>query len=305
MRLRKIKPYYATPVFCLFVFILITLSSLFSISYDGSVYSVLAVCVLQIAVFVLPGVIFCRLVGIVSPKDLGFKRFRVQNIALVLCSAVFLFSASVLFGLVLEPDYAQNHVVADLTALSAQSVIYITVVYCILPAVTEEFVFRSVIYGQYRKYGVFCAAAVSSVLFALMHFSLTELPKFLLCGAVLALVYEVTHSVIASISVHLIFNLLTVFSQKLLTDAAGKAENTLPFVFLFVSVLLLFLFLSLSRAQSQLEYDSINIPPESPDKERSLQYRMRSLLLSFLSPTFLACAVYAVVFAVIRLKSST
>lgn len=303
--MRKIKAYYSTPVFCLIIYVLITLSALINIPYDGSIYSVLSVTVLQLAVFVLPGVIFCRIKGIVSPKELGFCGFRAPNVALILCAAVFLFSVSVLFGLVLEPDYSQNYIVTDVTSLSAQSVIYITVVYCLLPAVTEEFVFRSVIYNQYKKYGVFCAAAISSVLFALMHFSLPELPKFLICGVVLALVYEVTHSVIASVSVHFLFNLLTVFSQKILTDAAAKSENTVPFVFLFVSLLLIFLFLSLSRAQSQLEYDSINIPAEKPDKDRSFQFRMRSLLISFLSPTFLACVIYAVVFAVIRLKSGT
>lgn len=303
--MRKIKSYFSTPVFCIIIYILITLSSLINIPYDGSIYSVLSVSVLQIAVFILPGVIFCRIKGIVSPKDLGFCKFRVQNIALILCSAVFLFSVSVLFGLFSGSDPAQSGISADVTALSAQSVVYLTVVYCILPAVTEEFVFRSVIYNQYKKYGVFCAVSVSSVLFALMHFSLSEIPKFLLCGIVLALVYEVTHSVIPSILVHFLFNLLTVFSQKLLTDAAGKAENKLPFVFVFVSILLIFLFLSLSRAQNQLAYDSITIPPSKNEKDRSLQFRMRSLLISFISPTFLACAVYAVVYSVIRLNNGT
>ncbi len=301
--MRKIKAYYSAPLFCLVIYILITLSSLINIPYDGSVYSVLSFAVLQIAVFIIPGVIYCRLEGVVSMKDLGFRGFRIQNLALIICAAVFLFSVSVLFGLAAGPEYTQRGAVTDVTSLSPQSVIYITVIYCILPALTEEFVFRSIIYNRYKKYGVFCAVAFSSVLFSLAHFSLYEVPEFLLCGIVLALVYEVTHSVFASISVHFLFNLLTVFSQKLLTDAAGKAENTLPFVFLFVSVLLIFLFLSLSRAQSQLEYDSVNIHPSKNEKDPSLQVRTRALLVSFLSPTFLLCVIYAVVAAIIRMNN--
>ena len=301
--MRRIKSYFSTPVFCLIIYIIITLSSLLN-PYDGSIYSVLALSVLQIGVFVLPGVIFCRIKGIVSPSDLGFKGFRISNIALIICSAILLFSVSVLFGLGAGPDSVQSGAVADVTSLSAQSVIYLTVVYCILPAFTEEFVFRSIIYNQYKKYGVLCAVTVSSILFSLMHFSLSDFFKYLICGVVLALVYEVTHSVFASISVHFLFNVLTVFSQKLLTDAAGKASNATPFVFVFVSFLLIFLFLSLSRAQSQLEYDSVNIHPSKNEKYPPIQLRLRSLLISLLSPTFWACVAYAIVAAVIRLRSA-
>ena len=299
--MKKIKTYHSAPLFCLAVYILITLSLLFNVPYDGSIYSVLAVSVLQIAIFILPGVLYCRLEGTVSPKELGFRGFRIQNVALIIFAALFLFSLSVLFGLA-DPDYVQTGAVTDVTSLSPQAVIYITVIYCILPAVTEEFVFRSIIYNKYKKYGVFSAAAFSSVLFALAHFSLSELPKFLICGVVLALVYEVSHSVFVSIAVHFLFNLLTVFSQKLLTDAAGKSENTVPFIFLFVSIALITLFLSLSRAQSQLEYDSVSIRPADNEKEQTFQFRMRALLLSFLSPAFLCCVIFAVAAAIIRLK---
>ena len=299
----KIKSYHITPVFCLVIYVLITLSSLIAIPYDGGIYSVLTVSVLQIAVFILPAVIFCRIKGIVSPKDLGLVGFRLPNIALIICAAVFLFSASVLMSLA-TPGSPRSTPVTDVSSLSVQSVIYITVIYCLLPAVTEEFVFRSVIYNQYKKYGVLTAVTVSSILFSLMHFSLSDFFRFLLCGVVLALVYEVTHSVFVSMAVHFLFNLMTVFSEKLLTDAAGKPENTLPFVFLFVSILLISLFLSLARAQSQFEYDSVSIHPSKNEKYPTFQLRMRSLLMSLLSPALWVCAIYAVVTAVIRMKSS-
>ena len=184
--------------------------------------------------------------------------------------------------------------------MTAPSVIYIIVIHCLLPAVTEEIAFRSVIYGEYRKYGVFGAVILSSSLFSLMHFSLPSFIAYFLCGAVLALVYEVTRSVFASMLVHFLYNLMAVFSQKILSDAAHKADNLIPFVFAFVCAMLLFLFFSLSRAQRLLEYDASKLPEEDNEEFPPLPQRLRSLLISMISPGFILCLGFAVFAGIIK-----
>lgn len=296
----KIKEYHITPVFCLVIYGLVFAASFIKLKNDFSVTSFLAVFVMQITVFILPSVIYKRIKGQIKYGELGIRPFGVNSIIFVICASIFMFCAAVLAGLGSRGSGDMYY--ADLSDITFPAVIYIIVVYCLLPAVTEEIAFRSVIYAEYRKFGVFGAVLLSSTLFSLMHFSLSSFLTYFICGAVLALVYEVTHSVFASMTVHFIYNLMSVFSQKVLGEAANKADNLIPFVFVFVSVMLLFLFFALSRAQKLLEFDAARIPEEENEERPNIQTRLRSLLFSIVSPGFVVCLGFAFFAGIIRLK---
>lgn len=294
----KIKDYHITPLFCLVVYILIFAASFIKPGGEFSVNTFLFVFVSQILVFVLPSIIYKRIKGPIKYRQLGVRLFGASSVLFVICASVFMFCASVLLGL--RTGGASGAYYADLTQINVPGILYVVVIYCLLPAVTEEIAFRSVIYGEYRKYGVFGAVILSSALFSLVHFSLSSFLSFFLCGAVLALVYEVTRSVFASMTAHFLYNLLSVFSQKILSDAANKADNLIPFVFAFVCAMLLFLFFALSRAQKILEYDAAKLPEEENEEFPPLQIRLRSLLFSIISPGFLLCVGFAVFAGIMR-----
>ncbi len=290
--LSKIKDYHITPVFALVVFLIIFAASYIKLGNEITATTLLFAFVTQILVFVLPSIIYKRIKGPISYKDMGFRPFGASSVLLVLCASVFMFCASVLIGL--KSNGVSGAYYADPAEITIPGVIYIIVIYCLLPAVTEEIAFRSVIYGEYRKHGVFGAVILSSALFSLMHFSMSSFFSYFLCGAVLALVYEVTRSVFASMLLHFLYNLMSVFSQKILSEAANKADNLIPFVFVFVCAMLLFLFFSLSRAQRLLEYYAAKQPEAENEKFPPLHDRLRSLLISVVSPGFLLCLGFAV-----------
>jgi membrane protease YdiL (CAAX protease family) len=209
-----------------------------------------------------------------------------------------MFCASVLLSL--KTSGSSGNYYADLSEINFTGILYVIVIYCLLPAITEEIAFRSVIYGEYRKYGIFGAVILSSALFSLVHFSFSSLLSYFLCGAVLALVYEVTKSVFASMITHFLYNLMSVFSQKILSDAANKADNMIPFIFAFVCAMLLFLFFSLSRAQHILEYDAEKQPESENEEFPPFPVRLRSLMISLVSPGFLLCIGFAVFAGIMR-----
>ena len=294
----KIKDYHITPFFCLVIYILIFAASFIKPGGEFSANTFLFVLVTQILVFVLPSIIYKRIKGPIKYKEAGFRLFGASSIILVICASVFMFCASVLLSL--KTSGSSGSYYADLSEINFTGILYVIVIYCLLPAITEEIAFRSVIYGEYRKYGIFGAVILSSALFSLVHFSFSSLLSYFLCGAVLALVYEVTKSVFASMITHFLYNLMSVFSQKILSDAANKADNMIPFIFAFVCAMLLFLFFSLSRAQHILEYDAEKQPESENEEFPPFPVRLRSLMISLVSPGFLLCIGFAVFAGIMR-----
>lgn len=296
----KLKDYHITPVFCLAVYILVFISSYIKTGAEYSANKFLSLLVIQIMIFVMPAIIYKRIKGPISYKELGVRPFGATGILLVICAAVFMFCAAVLMGLGSKSTAAPFS--ANITEIPVSGIVYTVMLYCLLPAIVEEITFRSVIYGEYRKFGVIEGALLSSVLFALMHFSLNGFFTYFLCGVVLALIYEVTHSVFASMAAHFIYNILSVFSHKLLNDAAARADSLIPFIFIFAAAMLLFLFFSLSRAQRLLEIDAETVPESQNEKFPPLAERLRTLLVSALSPGYVLCLAFAFFAGIMKIR---
>ncbi len=282
------------------IYALIFAASYIKLQSEFSVTSFFVVFVLQISVFILPSVIYKRIRGPIKYKELGIRPFGLNSVLLIICASIFMFCAAVLTSF--SKSGVSGAYYADVTEITIPGIIYASVIYCLLPAIVEEIAFRSVIYGEYRKHGVFGAVLLSSVLFSLMHFSLSSFFTYFICGVVLALVYEVTKSVFASMAVHFIYNLLSVFTSRLLNEAANKSDNLIPFVFIFVCVMLLFLFFSLSRAQKILQFDAAKIPESENEEFPPLQIRLRSLLISIVSPGFVLCLGFAFFAGIMKIR---
>lgn len=80
------------------------------------------------------------------------------------------------------------------------------IIMAMLPALSEEFLFRGVLFGAFRRYGFWSALTVSSVSFALAHDSVPQICYTLLMGVVWGLVRERTGSVWPGMLGHMAFN---------------------------------------------------------------------------------------------------
>ena len=84
----------------------------------------------------------------------------------------------------------------------------------ILAPITEEIVFRGVVFGHLRRWGVTTAVVVSTALFALVH-GITALPiTQIVGGAVFAVAYHKSGSLIAPMIIHSLGN-LAIFTLNL------------------------------------------------------------------------------------------
>ncbi len=77
----------------------------------------------------------------------------------------------------------------------------------LIAPVAEELVFRGMLYGFFRKWGVFPAVALSTMLFLFAHFAVggVGLPQ-LVGGIVFAIAYEVEGSLMTPITIHVLGN---------------------------------------------------------------------------------------------------
>lgn len=79
---------------------------------------------------------------------------------------------------------------------------------CFIVPVAEELTFRGVIYGQLRRgFGPWFSVILSAVAFGIMHGINIHIGYALICGFIIAACYYLTDSLIASILIHMIFNI--------------------------------------------------------------------------------------------------
>jgi len=76
----------------------------------------------------------------------------------------------------------------------------------VIPAITEEFIFRGVILGKLRKYGETFAVLFSSITFSLLHGNLEQIPFAFVLGLALGLIVIKTGSILPSMILHFLNN---------------------------------------------------------------------------------------------------
>lgn len=99
---------------------------------------------------------------------------------------------------------------------------------CLIPAITEELLFRGIIFNGLRThYNDVCAIFMSAFMFALMHQNLQQLVYPFLLGSIMAWLVLRTGSLVSSMIVHFINNFLVILFTYL--------QNTTNFYIGFIN----------------------------------------------------------------------
>lgn len=255
-------------------------------------------------IFVLPGVFYCRIRNISIEEKLRFKKVSSRGLWFVFSSfGVLLFGGTLintasfyLFGN--SGQYSLYNTFVPQGDASFTNIIYIVVAFAILPALTEEFIFRGIVFSEYSSYGAGIAILMSSLMFSMLHFNLQMFLIYFYCGIVSAYVVYVTQSLFAAVLLHLINNMYAIFFESMLWDVIKK-PNSMVFFLIVVTVLFgIFLLLSLNSAEKILYNNGIKgkkSPPEAQKKEGGIKLLFEAVL----SPVFLACVIFFIVAALV------
>ena len=178
--------------------------------------------------------------------------------------------------------------------------------YVFIPAFTEELFFRSVLISSYSSFKGPVAVVISSLFFALIHFSFAELPFYFFSGAVLGTLTYVTGSCIPSLMIHLINNSVIVYGSSVLGAFLRESSSSVILAFLLVVAFLLSLLSMLSTMEEiyekrSLAFENGDIPGkrratlEGVAKAGIMEKKNKEGFVSaknvFLSPTFFVAIV--------------
>ena len=103
--------------------------------------------------------------------------------------------------------FVDNTIVAMTDVILSVPFFLMLFLMAIVPATVEEFIFRGIVYGGYRKSGTkFMAVMLSALMFGLMHMNLNQALYAFVIGVLLALLFEATNSIWTTMLFHFIYN---------------------------------------------------------------------------------------------------
>jgi len=177
----------------------------------------------------------------------------------------------------------------------------IVISFVIVPALCEEFFFRSALAAEYEKQGAVCAAAITSAAFAMAHFSLELFPSYFFAAVVLYIAAKVTGSVFYAVIIHAGYNFFNIYLWDRLSRIINFEQNRVLFMFITAVVFVVFVIFALNSAQYIYYEKALTTPPPKKNaKTKKQPLFIVRFFKSFLSPTFLAAAVIFFIYINIR-----
>lgn len=157
---------------------------------------------------------------------------RIKNVSLKTVGLVFIIAMLVIpitaFVNGISLLFVENTVVNSLGSMASSSgFVAFLLVSAVTPAIMEEGVYRGVVLSDFRKSGLWKGILISAFLFALLHLNLNQFMYAFVFGVIMALIVEVTGSVLMSMLVHFLMNAMSttvMYITQILTQ--GKLQET-------------------------------------------------------------------------------
>jgi CAAX protease family protein len=124
--------------------------------------------------------------------------------------------------------FSQNVVMTLTQEMSGNPFIINLILMAVIPAISEEFVFRGVLFHTYRKSSVLYGIVISGIVFGLMHLNFNQFSYAFVLGILFALIIEATGSIYSVMIAHFVINGSSVVSMELsdwLLGAAGQSSQ--------------------------------------------------------------------------------
>lgn len=242
----------AAPTLAAVIFLLLLGSEFIGPESFGGTNPYLSVIILELLIFALPALFFCRLRGDGYSRAIRFRLFEPGCLPfLILASlSLMLVTCAVKLGIYAAMNYTLDvtDIYASYVPESGGNVIPRALAFAVFPAITEELVFRGIMLAEYEDCGVPAAVIYSSLLFAMLHFDLPLFPVYFLSGLILAMTAYTCRSVLAPMAVHAVNNIFSLFFEDYIWNSILQPRNIVVFAFIVIALALLSLCLLFGEA---------------------------------------------------------
>ncbi|MBQ8719238.1 MAG: CPBP family intramembrane metalloprotease [Clostridia bacterium] len=236
---------HAPSLLVLTVFLLLLLSRRIDTAIVDREQEYLSMILLQLLIFLIPGLVYCKLMGSEFSARIPMQRPRPSHAVFLLSALLIMITGCLLIGIHTGGLAANERgfslyetFTADISS-SAGVVLFQLLAFAALPALCEEFVFRGVLLNALSKRGTVAAFAFSSLYFAMLHFDFAQLPVYLFSGVLLCVVLRITRSLPSVILVHFLYNVFGLFGQSAMARFYAYSGNDAMFRFILTTLLLI------------------------------------------------------------------
>lgn len=302
-----VYPLHAPPCLVLSCFVLLLLSRLVDTHLTTRENEYAVVILLQLLIFALPAVIYCKLRGERFTGRLRLRPPRPEQIWFLLCLLVVMITGGMLLSILtggirsLGGGFTLYDTFVAHADTSPLQILYVILAYGLLPAFCEELIFRALLCAEYERFGPAIAILNSALFFALLHFSFPHFLCYLFLGAVLACALFATRSLWSAFLLHLGYNLFCIFGQPYLSSFYVHAGSNEIFLFCLITLFLLFSAFALGEARKIYHrYARTDLP--TPRGSGTLPRELPSRLAkSLFTPTVLPCIAIFLLMAILDL----
>ena len=175
-------------------------------------------------VILASALLICFLIKSSAPKDANVEKVPIST---CLKSVGLAYLCMPLIGVVnsLTSSVSGNAVEGTLEKVNSNPLWFNIVAIALLPAVIEEYIFRGLILGTYKKRNPFAGIILSSFLFGILHLNFNQLSYAFLLGTILGFLTYATGSIIPSIIMHFTINANSVVMSFLSDKLLKKLED--------------------------------------------------------------------------------
>ncbi len=261
----------------------------------------LSVVVLELLIYALPAAFFYILRNKRLKGNLRFRLPSPGQSLYLLYAAVFLIGGSALISMGMYTLFPESFSAGSQSAATAFARneglfdgLYLVMTFAILPAVTEELLFRGIVMTSYESMGVSTAVILSSLAFAMSHFSFVRFPVYFFAGLVLAGVLYATRSLPAAILIHSLNNAAVLFLEEFVLHIAEKRSISMVLFLIIVGffTLVAALLMFLEAGNIYAGYAKDNVP--SPYVVGRKNGGLAAFCQSVFAPSYLAVVVFFV-----------
>jgi membrane protease YdiL (CAAX protease family) len=260
-------------------------------------------------VFIIPALFYIKFKGEGYTKRLNLKLPKLNRVPLAVYGLAALISGTAFAGALVNymGGTLQTSAMPFVSSSAGGNPVYdigAAIIFVFLPAVCEEFMFRTVMSREYERYGAVCACLATSAAFAMSGFSPALFPLSFFSGIILYILAKSADCVILSMIAHAGYNFFNMYLWENISAVLKFEQNRFIFMFLSAGIFLLSVIFALNKIEkiyynkayeNQPLPEKLTIPPPrtglSETNGAAETKRLRAVFQSFFSPTFLAAAI--------------
>ncbi len=207
----------------------------------------LSVIVLELLIFALPALFFCRLRGSGYSKRIRLRPFEPGSVPFIIIASITLMLTTCALKLGIYAAFGHELGGSGMEIMKATGISFpastaispgvaSALAFAIFPAITEELVFRGIMLAEYEDCGPLAAVIYSSLLFTMLHFDLSLFPVYFLSGVILAVTAYACRSIFAAMAAHAVNNLFSLFFEDYIWTRILQPRNMVIFAFIVVAL---------------------------------------------------------------------